>query len=84
MILCFVLVVFYIIYLFLIVCNKHIVAYRHGAFMNLSIFLFFAVIVALALGSLDLFVYNSSIVMYIFTVTNFYSYLLQYLYSPTY
>ena len=52
--------------------------------MNLSIFLFFAVIVALALGSLDLFVYNSSIVMYIFTVTNFYSYLLQYLYSPTY
>jgi len=65
------------------VCNKQIVAYRHSAFMYLSIILLFAVIAALAMGSLDLFVYSSSIVMYIFAVTNFYSYLLQYLYSPT-
>lgn len=82
-IVCLVLVVVYLLYLFLMTCGRNLLAYRHNAFVNLSIFLLAAVVVMLALGGLDLFVYSSSIVMFIFTLTNFYSFLLQYLYSPT-
>jgi hypothetical protein len=80
---CLTLALFYVIYLFVLVKRKSTVAYRHNAFMNISVFFAVGVVVVIILGRLDVFIYSAALIMFTFTVTNFYSYLLQYLYSPT-
>lgn len=42
-----------------------------------------ATVIVVSLGSLDVFNYSSGLIMFSFAFNNLYSYLLQYLYSPT-
>ena len=80
----FFLAIIYIFYLFVTVCrDKPHQAYRNTIFLAFSSFFFITVIVVVALGSLDIFNYSSALVMFSFAITNIYSFLVQYLYSPT-
>lgn len=80
----FFLVIIYILYLFASVCrDKPHRSYRNTIFMIFSTFFFMTVIVVVALGSLDIFTYSSGLVMFSFAIPNLYSFLIQYLYSPT-
>lgn len=80
----FILVIIYIFYLFLCVqLEKNLLPYRHQVFLKFSTLFFIAIVIVVALGSLDVFSYSSGLIMFSFAISNLYSYLLQYLYSPT-
>lgn len=74
----------YIVYLYIYILKyKNIKADRHKIFMVISAAFFISTVVFFFVGGYDLYSYSGSKMLFTLCFMNMYSFLLQYLYTPT-
>ncbi len=81
---CLVAALLYLFYLYFEICRRRpFRPHRHNVFMTVSLVFTTTVLTLTLMGGFDLTNFSAGLLLFFFAFSNFYTYFLQYLYSPT-